>query len=131
MKELNNKNILVVDDSATMRLLISMTIKRVSAGITVTEAVNGIDAVKKLRIQYFDLVLTDMIMPEMDGSELIKQIRNSLRMDVPIIIITTKGGEEDRDKGLNLGANGYVTKPIAGHELKEMVLKCLLTECRA
>lgn len=121
----DKKRILVVDDSTTMRMLITMTIKKIVPSV-ITEAVNGVDAIGKIEKQDFDLVLTDIMMPEMDGTQLISMIRGSLNRDIPIIIITTKGEEGDRDLGLSLGANGYITKPVNGHELKETILKYLL-----
>lgn len=124
MQELE-KRILVVDDSATMRMLISTILKKIVTA-SIAEAVNGVDAIKKIGNQDYDLVLTDMVMPEMDGAELIVKIRSFLQKSMPIIIVTTKGEEEDRDKGLLLGANGYITKPVNAHELKEIVLKYLI-----
>jgi len=126
MDNLRRKRILVVDDSATMRMLISMTLKKVLNGVSITEAVNGFDAIEKLKIHDFDLILSDMNMPEMDGAGLIGEIRRSLNMDMPIVIITTKGEDKDKDLGLSLGANGYITKPIKGYELKDTVLKFLM-----
>jgi CheY-like chemotaxis protein len=123
MNDLRDKKILVVDDSATMRMLISMVLKKMM--ISVTEAVNGVEAVEKLQQQDFDLVLTDILMPEMDGAQLISQIRQTLNKKMPIIIISTKGREEDRDLGLSLGANGYIIKPIKSHELTEIVTQFL------
>jgi len=117
--------ILVVDDSATMRMFLSMTLKRVFADISITEAENGVDAIKKMQAQDVDLVLTDMMMPEMNGLQLIENIRKLLNKDVPIIVITTKGEEKDRELGLSLGANGYITKPVSGNKLKDEVLKFL------
>jgi CheY-like chemotaxis protein len=112
-----NKNILVVDDSATMRMLIALKLKRSLGGISVTEATDGVDAIEKMQNQDFDLVLTDMIMPEMDGPQLIGNIRRTLQNDIPIIIVSSNGEEKDRDRGLSLGANGYITKPVKGYEL--------------
>lgn len=117
--------ILVVDDSATMRMFLTMTLKRTFADISITEAENGVDAIKKMQTQDVDLVLTDMMMPEMNGLQLIENIRRLLNKDVPIIVITTKGEEKDRELGLSLGANGYITKPVSGHKLKDEVLKFL------
>lgn len=117
--------ILVVDDSATMRMFLSMTLKRTFSDISITEAENGVDAIKKLQAQDVDLVLTDMMMPEMNGLQLIENIRKLLNKDVPIIVITTKGEEKDRELGLSLGANGYITKPVSGNKLKDEVLKFL------
>jgi two-component system chemotaxis response regulator CheY len=117
--------ILVVDDSATMRMFLSMTLKRAFSDISITEAENGADAIKKLQTQDVDIVLTDMMMPEMNGLQLIENIRKLLNKDVPIIVITTKGEEKDRELGLSLGANGYITKPVSGNKLKDEVLKFL------
>ena len=118
-----SKQVLVVDDSATMRMLLVMTLKKISRDISIEEAVNGADACGKLQEKAFDLVFTDMQMPEMDGAELIRWIRRELSKTLPVMIVTTKGEETDRDSGLALGATGYITKPVNGHEIKEIVLK--------
>jgi two-component system chemotaxis response regulator CheY len=123
MKNLNHKKILVVDDSATMRMLICMTLKKMM--IPATEAVNGHDAINKLQEQDYDLVITDIMMPVMDGLQLINNIRSTMNKKTPIIIISTKGMEKDRDLGLSLGANDYIVKPIKGHELTEVIVKFL------
>lgn len=125
MQNILDKRILVVDDSATMRMLLSMTIRKALHGISVTEAVNGLDAVRKLTAGDFDMVLTDMNMPEMDGIRLIREIRGSGRLDIPIVIITTKGEETDRDFGISLGADGYITKPVDAYALKKEILRLL------
>lgn len=125
MTSQTGRRILVVDDSATMRMYISMTIIKFASGISITEAVNGADALEKMRDQEFDLVLTDMMMPVMDGAGLIDGIRRSLNRTTPIIIITTRGEERERNAGLSSGANGYITKPLKVHELREAVSKFL------
>ena len=117
-----SRHILVVDDSPTMRMLLVMTLKKISRDISILEAVNGADAWGKLQEKAFDLVFTDMQMPEMDGAELVRRIRGELSSTRPVIIVTTKGEERDRDSGLALGATGYITKPVSGHEIKEIVL---------
>lgn len=122
---MGEKNILLVDDSSVMRMFLSTLIRKTLPGITIVEAVNGLDALEKLKDQDFDLVLTDMIMPEMDGVQLIEEIRRGLNKRIPIVIITTKGEEGERERGLSIGADGYLTKPIDGYELKETVLKFL------
>jgi len=112
---------LVVEDSPTMRQLRSFALKRVR-GSTIVEASDGIDALKKLSAQKFDLVLTDINMPIMDGLKLVSLIRgDENHRDIPIIIITTEGAEEDRKKGLALGANAYLPKPIQTAELLRLV----------
>ncbi len=125
MKDLGRKTILVVDDSAMMRMFISVTLRKALTDVTITEAENGADAVKKLQDQDVDLVLTDMMMPEMNGAQLIENIRKVMNRDMPIIVVTTKGEEKDRELGLSLGANGYITKPVNGHNLREVVIKFL------
>lgn len=126
MTDLKRKSILVVDDSATMRMFIAMAIKKVIEGVTVTEAVNGVDALAKMQDHDFDLVLTDMVMPEMDGAQMIGKIRGSLNKTIPIVIITTKGEERERDFGISSGADSYLTKPVNVYNLKETVLRFLI-----
>ena len=120
-----DKKILVVDDSATMRMLIVMTIKKLLPGISVIEAVDGNEAVDKLKANDVDIILTDINMPEMDGNELIKWVRESHSTDIPIIVITTEGDEQVMEERKALGANAYITKPIKGPQLKEVVQKLL------
>lgn len=124
MENPGRKKVLIVDDSATMRMFLTMTVKK-TLGVSVSEAVNGADALAKLQGSDFDLVLTDMVMPEMDGVQLIEHIRASLSKTMPIVMVTTKGEEKDRDNGLSRGANSYITKPVNAHELKETILKLL------
>lgn len=121
---MSNKSLLVVDDSATMRQLLCMTLTRVD-GITqsnITEASDGREALEKVRTGSFDLVLTDIRMPRMDGLEFIRSVRSELNdQTLPIIIISTKGADEDVQLGMNLGASGYLSKPVSMARLKEMV----------
>jgi CheY-like chemotaxis protein len=124
MFNLVNKSILVADDSMIMRMILVMNLKRL-LGVKITEAVNGRDALAKFESGTFDLVLTDMNMPDMDGAELIRQIRTRLKSDIPIVIITTKGESRDRDLGISLGASGYLTKPVNMVELVRTALKFL------
>ena len=83
-------------------------------------------ALKKLKEQRFDLVITDLNMPVMDGLKLIKRIRSEeTTRELPIIVITTEGGLEDRKVAINLGANSYITKPIRAPQVVDTV-KALL-----
>ena len=114
-------NFLVVEDSPTMRQLISFALKRIS-GSKIVEANDGIDALKKLSTQKFDIILTDINMPIMDGLKLVSMVRNDpSHKAIPIIIITTEGADEDRKRGLALGANAYIPKPIQTAELLSVV----------
>jgi two-component system chemotaxis response regulator CheY len=118
-------NFLVVEDSPTMRQLISFALKRIP-GSTIVEANDGIDALKKLSTHKFDIILTDINMPIMDGLKLVSMVRNDpAHKAIPIIIITTEGAEEDRKRGLALGANAYVPKPIQTADLLNIVNQIL------
>ena len=114
-------NFLVVEDSPTMRQLITFALKRIP-GSKVIEANDGIDALKKLSSQMFDIILTDINMPIMDGLKLVSMVRNDpVHKAIPIVIITTEGADEDRKRGLALGANAYIAKPIQTADLLNVV----------
>lgn len=114
-------NILVVEDSPTMRQLISFAMKRVSNS-KVIEATDGVDALKKLSSEKIDLILADINMPVMDGLKLVSLVRgNPAYKDIPVIIITTEGAEEDKKKAISIGANAYLPKPIQTQELLKLV----------
>jgi two-component system chemotaxis response regulator CheY len=116
---------LVVDDSPTMRQLISFSLKRIP-GSRIVEANDGVDALKKLAMQSFSLVLTDINMPVMDGLKLVAMMRNDGQYKtIPIIMVTTEGAENGRKQGLALGANAYVAKPIKTGELLDTVNQLL------
>lgn len=121
---LHDKKVLLTDDSTIMRMVISMHLKRFT-GVQITEAVNGKDAFEKLRQGTFDLLLTDINMPEMEGTELVRLVRTELKSNIPIVIITTKGEVRDRDRGMELGANGYLTKPVNVKDLIMAVVRYL------
>ena len=114
-------NILVVEDSPTMRQLIGFAMKRI-ADSKVIEATDGVDALKKLSSEKIDLILADINMPVMDGLKLVSLVRgNPAYKDIPIIIITTEGAEEDKKRALAIGANAYLPKPIQTQELIKLV----------
>src|SRR3989344_7025815 len=117
--------ILIVDDSPTMRQLLAFAVKRL-AGVEVQEAADGLDGYKKLASGKFDLVLLDINMPVMDGLKLVSIIRgNPDYKDIPIVMVTTEGGKEDREKALSLGANAYITKPIQAPNVLSVVKELL------
>ncbi|OGU05565.1 MAG: two-component system response regulator [Geobacteraceae bacterium GWC2_58_44] len=105
-------NVLIVEDSPTMRQLIAFALKRIR-GVRIVEANDGVDGLKKLSAERFDLILTDINMPIMDGLKLVSLVRNDGNYKhIPIVVITTEGAQEDRERALALGANDYITKPI-------------------
>jgi len=117
--------VLVVEDSPTMRQLIVFALKRIR-GFQIVEANDGVDGLKKLSADKFDLILTDINMPIMDGLKLVSMVRNDPNYkETPIIIITTEGATEDRERALALGADEYITKPIQTMQILETVKKLM------
>jgi len=117
---------LIVEDSPTMRQMIAFSLKRFH-NVQIIEAVDGLDALRKLAgPDKIDLILTDINMPVMDGLKLVSMVRqNAALRDIPIIIITTEGAEEDRERGLALGANAYIAKPIQSSHLIRTISELL------
>jgi two-component system, chemotaxis family, chemotaxis protein CheY len=116
---------LVVEDSPMMRQLIVFALARIK-NLTVVEADDGVTGLKKLATGKFDLIITDINMPIMDGLKLIKKIRSDANhKTVPIIVITTEGSEEDRSRAMSLGASAYVTKPIQAPQVISKVKELL------
>ena len=120
---MERKSLLVVDDSATFRQLLCMSLTRlegIAAG-DITQACDGVDALNKLQARDYDLVLTDVMMPNMTGLELVARVRSELQKQVPIVIISTKGEEAFVEQGMKNGANCYLLKPISLPRLREVV----------
>ena len=116
---------LIVEDSPTMRQLLAFALKRLR-GAEVVEAQDGMDGLRKVTSDHFDLALVDINMPVMDGLKLIHLIRDEESLKaMPIVVITTEGAKEDRDRALALGANEYLTKPIQANRVLT-VAKALL-----
>ena len=104
------RRVLVVDDSVTSRELLRSVLE--SEGLETTGAIDGIDALQKLQSSDFDLVVTDVEMPGIDGISLCRRIREGDRQyrDIPVVIVTTRASAEDRRRGLEVGADAYVVK---------------------
>ncbi len=117
-------NILTVDDSASMRQMISISLE--GAGHIVTQAWNGEDGLIAAQKQKFDLVLTDVNMPKMDGLELTRQLR---KLDTykftPILILTTEAGGDKKTEGKSAGATGWLVKPFDPEQLLRTIGKVL------
>ncbi len=112
-----NRRIMVVDDEERMVRFIRLNLEH--DGFRVTEAFKGSQAIDRLRSALPDLVLLDVMLPDLDGFEVLKMIREV--SNVPVIMLTAKGEEEDRVKGLELGADDYITKPFSPRELVSRV----------
>lgn len=117
------RRILVTEDSATMRSLLTATIE--SCGdYEVVEAASGFEALRLLPRDTVDLIITDINMPDINGLELIRYVRNNESYkEIPLFIISTEGREKDVEKGLSLGANEYLVKPIDPRRLQELIVK--------
>jgi two-component system chemotaxis sensor kinase CheA len=103
------KKILVADDSITSRTLIKNILE--TAGYNVLTAVDGTDAFTKARTSEFDLIVSDVDMPRMNGFELITKIRNDLKLrEVPVVLVTALGSQDDRERGIEVGADAYIIK---------------------
>lgn len=119
------KTILIVEDSATTRALIRAVIDELGDVETV-EAASGFEALKLLPQQEYDLIITDINMPDINGLELISFVRSNQRyIHLPIIIVSTERSEEDKKRGMALGATNYVTKPFKSGELLDIVKKTI------
>jgi two-component system KDP operon response regulator KdpE len=109
--------ILVVDDERRMVGFIRLNLEQ--DGFEVVEAYNGTEALERLRDSLPDLILLDVMMPDIDGFEVLRTIREVSQ--VPVIMLTAKGEEDDKVKGLELGADDYITKPFSPRELVSRV----------
>jgi two-component system chemotaxis response regulator CheY len=118
---------LVVEDSETMRSMLAESLARMP-GMQVVEAENGLAGIRALATQQFDLVVTDINMPVMDGLKLVRHIRRDPKHEkTPIVIITTERAPNDRDRAMALGANAYIEKPIQAPRVIRAVKKLLDT----
>jgi two-component system chemotaxis response regulator CheY len=124
---MQTKNLLVVDDSRMVRKIISVSLRHAKQ-IKLYEAASGLEAMDKLMETKMDLIFTDINMPNMDGLEFIKRCKeDDLFKHIPIIVITTQDGVEDRERALALGAAGFVTKPLEQEAILKITNTMLLS----
>ncbi|MEJ2422089.1 MAG: response regulator [Acidobacteriota bacterium] len=122
---MDSLSFLVVEDSPTMRQLISFSLRRFK-GCKIVEAVDGVDALKKLQTETVDMILTDINMPVMDGLKLVTLVRqNNALHDIPIGLIRSEGAQDERQRGLALGADAYISKPIQSSALLKVITEIL------
>lgn len=120
------KSILIVEDSATTRSLIRAVIEEMGEDFFTHEASTGFEALKMLPQERFDLIITDINMPDINGLELINFVKNDERYKhIPMVIVTTERSSEDRERGLALGASAYITKPFKPEDLQDVITKIL------
>jgi len=116
---------LVVDDSPAMRRQLAHALQR-ALGIAAVEAADGAEAWKRLAQARFDILLTDVNMPVMDGLKLIALVRRSeAHRHLPIVVITTEGGAADRGRAMALGASAYLVKPVQSQQVAAAVRQLL------
>jgi two-component system, chemotaxis family, chemotaxis protein CheY len=119
---------LIVEDSPMIRQLLVFALARVKH-LRVTESDDGVDGLRKLQSAHYDVIITDINMPTMDGLKLVKRVRSDpVNSDTPIIVITTEGSQEDRQRALSLGANAYIAKPIQAPQVIAKVKELLKIE---
>lgn len=117
-------NIMIVDDSASMRQMVSFTLK--SAGHTVTEAIDGSDGLSKSQTAQFDLIISDVNMPNKTGIEMTAEIKKQASYKfTPILLLTTESAGDMKMKGKAAGATGWIVKPFNPETLKQTVDKVL------
>jgi two-component system chemotaxis response regulator CheY len=122
---MERQRILIVEDSPTMRQLLVFALRRLK-DVDIVEAQDGMDGLRKVSSDHFDLALIDINMPVMDGLKLISLIRSEESLSgIAIVVVTTEGANEDRERALSLGANEYLTKPIQANRVLS-VAKSLL-----
>jgi two-component system chemotaxis response regulator CheY len=119
------KNVLIVEDSKAIRSVIRIALEE-AGDFFVAEAGSGFEALKMLPGRKFDLIITDINMPDINGLELIGFVKaNSSYKDIPLIIVSTEKSEADKKRGMALGAMGYVVKPFKKEDLLVLVKKAV------
>lgn len=124
-------SVLVVEDSATMRSLIASTLEEMGEPLKITEAPSGFEALRLMPRERFDLILTDINMPDINGLELVSFVKgNAAYRSIPLIIVSTESSDRDREKGLSLGADAYLVKPFESDDLLQIVRDLLASSQR-
>jgi two-component system, chemotaxis family, chemotaxis protein CheY len=119
------RNVLIVEDSKAIRSMIRMTLEEAGDFFT-AEAGNGFEALKTLPTMRFDLIITDINMPDINGLELIGYVKsNPTYRAIPLVIVSTEKSEEDKKRGIALGAAGYIVKPFKKEGLLAVVRQVL------
>jgi two-component system chemotaxis response regulator CheY len=120
------RRILVVEDSGAMRALIGAALEGLAEKLEIQEAESGFAALRMLPRHAYDLIVTDINMPDINGLELVSFVKRDPRYrGTPLLIVSTEGSERDREKGLALGADAYLVKPFEAEELQRLVLDLL------
>jgi two-component system chemotaxis response regulator CheY len=120
------QHILIVEDSPTMRALLTSALEELEPAVKFTEVSSGFEALRVLPRGCFDLIVTDINMPDINGLELVSFVKsNDAYSSIPLVIVSTESSERDREKGVSLGADAYIVKPFEPESLREVVLGLL------
>jgi two-component system chemotaxis response regulator CheY len=120
-----SKTILIVDDSASLRQVVTIALK--GAGYTVIEACDGTDALKKIKGQKINLVISDVNMPNMDGITFVKEMKKLPEFKfTPVIMLTTEGQEAKKQEGQAAGAKAWMVKPFQPPQMLAAVAKLIM-----
>ena len=120
------QRILIVEDSPTMRALLVSALEDLEGPLKISEVESGFEALRQLPRESYDLILTDINMPDINGLELVSFVKtNSAYRSIPLIIVSTEGSERDRDKGMSLGADAYLVKPFDPEDLCQIARELL------
>ena len=118
--------ILIVEDSPTMRALLSSALEELEGSVKIVEAESGFEALRLLPRERWDLIVTDVNMPDINGLELVSFAKgNAAYANVPLIIVSTEGSDRDRAKGIELGADAYLVKPFEPEDLRGIARELL------
>jgi DNA-binding response OmpR family regulator len=118
--------VLIVEDHPLIADLVETRLR--IEGLRATKCLGGREAIERVNKEAFDLVILDIMMPDVDGYQVLEHIRSQeATRDIPVVFLTARASQEDIDKGLRMGANHYITKPFSGAELARIV-KLLLQE---
>lgn len=120
------KNVLIVEDSTMTRSLVRAVVTEVE-DVETFEAQSGFEALKMLPARKYDLIITDINMPDINGLELVSFVKKDERYsNIPMLIISTERSEVDKKRGIEMGADAYLSKPFRAEDLSEMIQRLLL-----
>ena len=109
-----------------MRSLLTSSLEELEGAVKIVEVASGFEALRHLPREQFDLIITDINMPDINGLELVSFVKNNAAYrEIPLVIVSTEGSERDRDKGLGLGADAYLVKPFEPGALREIARRLL------
>ena len=109
-----------------MRSLLTSSLEELEGAVKIVEVASGFEALRHLSRERFDLIVTDINMPDINGLELVSFVKsNAAYRDIPLVIVSTEGSERDRDKGIGLGADAYLVKPFEPEALRDIARRLL------